>query len=402
MRARIVYQAQEKGCGYAAVKMALVHASGRKDFAYAKEPDIGSGQAPSIADLVRYASLMGMKLGAYKARDPREVLTSKSFSPFICVLRDSGRLHAVYVVSASRGRVGFLDPGSGRRTASQEEFSSAMEGTVLLIEAYEDVAPKAEKPRPIGVLAEIAATALSALPPMLLLAGLLLLSFAGRLGLAALSLFLLSLASSLFGKWHISRAMRRFDISYMDGVDSSVPSRRKELFVRYHSYKAAAFSGMPMAISSCLELAASSFFLSFGDPTLGLGIAIMLLALCLKWIFVSPRMEALKREVGGLENDFLSSDSLRRRTEAISGLRNGSARFSSALLAESAFGYVLSVCIGCLCLLMSQPSAERFVFSSLSLMLIYSIADKLRDSFSKMSTKRREEGYFAFHFMRRG
>lgn len=402
MRARIVYQAQEKGCGYACVKMALLHASGRKDFAYAKEPDVGSGQAPSIADLIRYASLMGMRLTAYKARDPREVLASKAVFPFICVLRDSGRLHAVYVVSASRGKVFFLDPSRGRRKQALGDFSSAMEGTVLLVEAYEDVAPKAERPRPIGALTQFAATALSALPPMLLLAGLLLLSFAGGLGLAALCLFLLSLASSLFGKWHLSLAMRRFDISYMDGVDSSFPSRRKELFERYHSYKAAAFSGMPMAISSGLELAACSLFLSFGDPTLGLGIATMLLLLCLKWIFASPRVESLKREAGALEGEFLSSESQQRRRKAISGLRDGSLRFSSALLAESAFGYVASVCIGCLCLLLGQPSAERFVFSCLSLLLVYSVADKLHDSFAKMASKRREEGYFAFHFMRRG
>ena len=68
----MIYQAQRKGCGFASVKMALCHASRRRDFAYAPERMI-DGVAPSFAELISYAKQYGLQLAAFRC-DKKELL----------------------------------------------------------------------------------------------------------------------------------------------------------------------------------------------------------------------------------------------------------------------------------------------------------------------------------------
>ena len=60
----MIYQAQRKGCGFACVKM-LLSLNGMKEAEEIEEPLLSS-QAPSLGELISFASEQGLTLSGYK------------------------------------------------------------------------------------------------------------------------------------------------------------------------------------------------------------------------------------------------------------------------------------------------------------------------------------------------
>ena len=395
MGTELVYQSQGNGCGYACVKMALIHSSKRRDFAFAPERPI-AGQAPSLADLSAYAANLGLKLSGYKVWDPRAVLIHRSYYPFIAIIKEDGLLHAVYVVKRQRGGFKVLDPAKGVRKMGEAEFLSVFDGRILIEEGYEEIAPRFRRAKPVGALARIAGSLISILPSSLLLAGLLVLSFAPSFGYAAIGLFLASLLAVMGGRAYLLSSLRRFDDSYIRYASCSDPKRRKEKFAHYQRYKGAAFACLPALLSSLFELCFAAIFLSFGDPHLGLSIGAMILLLCLKQLAVNPNIKRKEKEVERLEEIYLASNA--DSAEALASLRRGADSYSRLVLAEKAFGPLLALCLSCLCLLSSDFSPERFLFAAMSLLLISSCLDRCFAASEGLRKVKEEENYFALNF----
>ncbi|MBO4540885.1 MAG: hypothetical protein J5736_02810, partial [Bacilli bacterium] len=61
----MIYQRQEKGCGFACIKMALAHYAQKPAYANLSEPSI-YGQAPSLRELMAFSSAHGLSLKAYR------------------------------------------------------------------------------------------------------------------------------------------------------------------------------------------------------------------------------------------------------------------------------------------------------------------------------------------------
>ena len=381
MRTELVYQSQRQGCGYACVKMALIHSSHRRDFAFASEKPI-AGQAPSFADLIAYGRSYGLKLAGYKVWDSREVLMNRNLYPFIAI----------------RDEVVFYDPSAGKRRLPTSSFASILQNYVLIEEGYEDVSQPIKAKRPVAALTQLSGTVLSLFPSFLLLSGLLLLSFIPELGFWSIGLFLGSLLASMGGRLYLSSRLKRFDDHYLDGVDDGDPSLRKERYLHYHAYKAAVFSTAPQLLSSLFELLAAFSFLSFADLQLGLSLAILILLLCLKHLLTRPALEKKSARIERMEKTFLSGAPGDRKA-LLRGLKEESESFSFAYLIDHAFGSFLALCLACLSLLPSSFSAERFLFVGMSLLFVSSLVEKCFDSAKKLKKKKAEEGYFRLHFM---
>lgn len=397
MRTELVYQSQRQGCGYACVKMALIHSSNRRDFAFASEKPI-TGQAPSFADLIAYGRSYGLKLTGYKVWDSREVLMNRNLYPFIATIGEDGFSHAVYVVKRVRDEVVFFDPAVGKRRLPSSTFSSLLEGYVLIEEGYEDVSQPIRRRSPVAALTQLSGTVLSIFPSFLLLSGLLLLSFIPELGFWSIGLFLGSLLASMGGRLYLSSRLKRFDDHYLDGVDEGDPSLRRERYLHYHAYKAAVFSTAPQLLSSLFELLAAFSFLAFADLQLGLSLAILILLLCLKHLLTRPALDKKAERIERLEKSFLS-EGTKDRKALLRSLREESESFSFAYLIDHAFGSFLALCLACLSLLPSSFSAERFLFVGMSLLFVSSLVEKCFDSAKKLKKKKAEEGYFRLHFM---
>ena len=397
MRTELVYQSQRQGCGYACVKMALIHSSSRRDFAYAAEKLI-TGQAPSFADLIAYGRSYGLKLSGYKVWDSREVLANRNLYPFIATIREDGFSHAVYVVKKVRDDVVFFDPSAGKRRLSASAFASLFEGYVLIEEGYEEVSQPIRRRNPVAALSQFSGTLVSIFPSFLLLSGLLLLSFIPELGFWSIGFFLGSLLASMGGRLYLSSRLKRFDDHYLDGVDDGDASLRKERYAHYHAYKAAVFSTAPQLLSSLFELMAAFSFLAFADLQLGLSIAILILLLCLKHLLTRPSLDKKRRRIERLEKAFLSEAPTDRKA-ILRSLGEESESFSFAFLIDHAFGSFLALCLACLSLLPSSFSAERFLFVGMSLLFVSSLVEKCFDSAKKLREKKAEEGYFRLHFM---
>ena len=74
----LIYQRQEKGCGFACVKMALAKESHRKEYRHLEEPKI-YGVAPSLREIIQYASVHGLILKAYRLSNPKKETVQMSF-----------------------------------------------------------------------------------------------------------------------------------------------------------------------------------------------------------------------------------------------------------------------------------------------------------------------------------
>ena len=94
----MIYQAQEKGCGYAAIKN-LLALNGFPRAEALEEPSIAE-KAPSLGELIAYASEFGLTLSGYKFLEPSGLATTDAF-PLLCVLEEGERSHLVLV---KRGR----------------------------------------------------------------------------------------------------------------------------------------------------------------------------------------------------------------------------------------------------------------------------------------------------------
>ena len=303
----LVYQAQEKGCGYAAVKMALVFFSKDSRYRYLDEP-IGD-KAPDLAALIAYARQAGLRLEAYETPNPLELTQERSL-PLILLLREQGTLHAVFVPRRGKRHFVVLDPLRGRLVVRADDLASRFSGQYLVVKSYEEKRDLRPSPgfhlplpsKPVGIFL----LGLVALLPMaLVLFGILSIDFSFPAVVSILAL-LLGIFLSMAFRAALLRAMERFDEKYMDGVDDDLPQRRREKYVHYHSYKRAVFLSPVEVLGRLGGVLAALVFLLLTNTELGIASAILIALVSIGHILIYPKRRKLEREAMDLEGQYFA------------------------------------------------------------------------------------------------
>ncbi|MBQ4254899.1 MAG: hypothetical protein II721_02730 [Bacilli bacterium] len=397
MRPKIVYQSQAKGCGYAAIKMALIHSSGRKDFAYAWEPPILS-HAPSIADLVSYASNHGLTLVPYKVIHPEDLKNNTEY-PLLIVIRENCLTHMVYLIAKRRRNYIVLDPGKGKRSFRLEEMHEKFIGTFLCERSYHDVSPKFYKKTALPRRFFFFDALFTILPSLFLLCGLFLLDFAPLwLGMGLISLSLVSLIASRLVKLH---NFKEFDRLFGYRLLEDNTSKRKTLYEHFYTYKGLAFTSLGGLLSSILEFLLAIGIFSFRNIFFGMVLCIASLMATGVELLDSPRQKKASEVVEEKENAFLSfSMNEEERKLSLLSLFASSGSFAGTMLAKEVFSLATSIGLGAAAMAITGVfDFESFVYYTMGITIVLQC---LKSSFSQMELverKKREEPYFLYHFL---
>ena len=397
-----VYQTQEKGCGFATVKMALIHASGRRQYAYAAEPSVE--RAPDLATLLSYARERGLRLRALKTPEPAELLESAEF-PVILALREDGPLHLVYVSRRKGKRFRVLDPERGPYWAKGEALAKSFIGVYLKIESYEEEGDASRFPTQaplVHPLTNVFAAMIAFLPMALMLLGLTFLDYSFP-SWAVLIAFLAGVGASLFQRVWTLASMRRFDKRYLCGIDEPHLRQRKSLYVHYHAFKRAAFIGHGEILSRFAMVAACFAIFLLHDVCLAASGAIGLVLLSFAHLAFSPSLHRLCRQ-GELDEERYLYGSLGAvaRQESLAALSSRADRYGRLLGAKEAVTLLLGVGLAFFaCYFGNELSLQSFLFDFVSLSFLLFETERIFQIEPLLKEKEREETYFRVHILPR-
>ncbi len=394
----VISQAQERGCGYAVVKMALVHCSRRRDFAYAPEP-LAVIRSPSFADLVSYAQKNGLRLGCYKIRDRRDLLNNKDY-PLMVSIEEAGVSHLVYLLKHRGHKFIFIDPARGKRAMKDEEFVAIFTGQYLKEEEYRECGVHYARPEPIPQTNRALLGLCSFAIQIFIL--LTMLFFGNGADYLFPLGFLLAAASFMIAqRGMLSSTMKQFDKAYLARVDDDDYRVRTRNLVHYHSYKAAAFASMPSLAANFGTLATGSLILTLNDRYMGLCICAIYLLAMIEHLFLIPRYERRKVELEEKEARYQSVSIVKKKRAALLQDLTSDAYHLADYL--SVRGLIIAgICIGLALFILYRNGdfvLNRFLFTAFAFFFIFHQVDALSKAGDLLATKRREEPYFALHFM---
>lgn len=393
-----VYQAQEKGCGYAAIKMALIYMSHDKRHAFLREPVVES--APDLDHLISYARDAGLRLRAYAVDNTAELLQNTEF-PLLVILHEKGRQHMVFLLAHRRGKFIFLDPAKGKRFVDDSDMILLWTGCFLRIEGYEKKGELSFWDQPVIPL--LPARLVLALLPMAFLMLSFILLFSGYPTFFVVIAMVTSLACSMIEKVIMLRAMERFDTRYMDGVDAKFLKKRRDLYVHYQAYKRAAIVSRSEVLGHFLSVFAALTFLVFADPYLAAAAAISLILVCFLHAFLDPKKKTLEQKCESLEGTyFFALVDEGRRKELRDELRACSRKYSVVLSSFQGLFIAFSVGLAILfCLAQGVFTAQILIFYMLTLLFVANEGDKLYQSQGYLELKKKEEPYFILNISSR-
>ena len=107
----------------------LWHYSKRKEYRYLDEPNCFD-KAPSLSELIRYASQHGLKLRAYQYKNCCDIKNNKVY-PILVLLKEDGLSHLAYLERRVGHRFILLDPARGKRSIRDLEFYNIFTGVFL-------------------------------------------------------------------------------------------------------------------------------------------------------------------------------------------------------------------------------------------------------------------------------
>ena len=398
----LIYQRQEKGCGFACVKMALAKQSHRKEYRHLEEPKI-YGVAPSLREIIQYASAHGLILKAYRLSNPKKIVDFLK-EPVLAMIQEDGLTHMVYL-RKKRGKTFFLyDPSKGKRRCKEKEFFSSFTGIFLKKEHYEEKEDSFQKPIFLPRRTIFLLDLLKSFSVLLVFLGFYFVdeqgSFPITVGLLGGFAILTVLSRSL-----LSKKMRQFDEKYLDSLLLIEPRKRKEAYLHFHRFKAAICSREPNLFAGALEIAALLVLFSLNELWMGMAMLFIFLLLLLERGLLYPKLAKKEEELSRAEEDFLS-DSRTPGHEKVDAAKLSSLTYSLAdrfcyrdylLLAIEAF---LALAVSFLS--SSSTSLNGFFVWLMGLYLFGEESGKFLSCFFGKEDFRKEEAYFLGHFAPKG
>ena len=397
-----VYQTQEKGCGFAAIKMALIHESGDRRYAYLAEPS--AELSHDIAALLLYAREHGLHMRALKTPAPQELLQAAEF-PLILALREDGPLHLVFIPHRRGNRFRVYDPARGPYWEKAERLVKAFTGIYMKIESYEEGSeylPGLDESRSIGWAGRAILASLALLPMALMSLGLALLDFSFP-PWTVLACFMATIVSSLAQRWATLEAMRRFDKRYICGIDEALLRQRRELYSHYHAYKKAAFVSRGEVIGRFATVAAAFLVFLFHDVYLASSCAIGLALLALSHVLLFPHIRQLGREAEAMEERYLhGSLGELQRQETLTALSSRAERYGKILGLKEGMTLLMGLGLSSFaCYCASSFALAPFLFNFISVSFFLFEGEKIFHIEPILSEKEKEETYFRVHILPR-
>lgn len=392
----MIYQAQEKGCGYASIKMMLKH-NGVKRAEELQEPLI-SGQAPSLGELIAFAKDNGLLLGGYQFLEPSG-LRQCAYFPICLLIEEDGLEHMVFVKGKGRRSYTVLDPAKGKRKFSFEELEKISKGVYLRQLGFEEETTRDYiSAKRVSETRHLCFALFPLIEVILALGGISCLREGGSFPL--LILFALGYFATITGRsWALLNEMKCFDKEFSEGCLGKGESERQNLLQHYCAYKRSYLLPKICLSEDLLGFAFLFFLLAVNDPFFGLLSLAPVMFSCLSRIFFDEAKEKEKEKMERLETDFISKKE--ETTEKRKGLDVLLASSYSFAEKESC-SRIIEVCLcafsSSVCLLWGSVSSNRFLFCLFSSLYLLRQLEAIYKDADMVEEEKREKPYFLLHF----
>ncbi len=393
----MIYQAQEKGCGYAAIKNLLAY-NGFSRAESLAEPHI-SDKPPSLGELIAFAKGFGLTLSGYKFLEPSGLSACDTF-PLLLLMNGEESSHMVMVKRKRRGRFLVLDPAAGESWQKEEDLIPKFSGIYLRQLSYEskeekgEALPSFKRPRFAYVLP---------LFPILeaALAFFAIMFFSSASNFSLLLLFvaaycLLILSRSVF----LMAAMEQFDASYSQGLAVREKGERKEALKHYLAYKKAAI--LPW-VSLPEDIACFSFvffLVALNEPLFASLTLVPFAVFFLDKMLLGKKERREAEKIGCEEKAFLESeDTIGKRMGMLNDLFSSLGSYTRKELSKKAILVLLCLVSSCLGLLSGEFASNRFILFVFSSLYLLSLGERIFLDLRSIETEKRERPYFYQHFV---
>ena len=395
MRRKIVYQSQQYGCGYSAIKNLCYEISGNKDYLYAPEPKIVDDNIPSLKDLISYGLSLGLTLKAYRL-NRKEEFSKDEKVPLLALLEINKQTHLVCVTRIKKNSVLIKDSARGELQINADEFLSIFLGVILHVIEFRCVERSFVKPIIIPKRESICLFISQLFPVLFLLAGIAALSFSSYLAIPA-SLFGLFIVSFLINIKLQSKALNRFDQKFLLNIDDEKPIKRKENFEHYNKYKKLLFTSKEELVSNIITLFFFSIYLTINDFYLGIMICILFALKIIDELIFSKRVNKEIDELSTEENYFYSTNesSCFRNSILINITKKANLIAKKIMINESIiYGVTILLTIPIFLINKDRYSIKDIVFSLLTLVYLEYNISKIFKMSRNLKQKQIEEAYF--------
>ena len=392
----MIYQAQEKGCGYAAIKNLLAY----NGFAHAEslaEPPI-EDKAPSLGELIAFAGNFGLTLSGYKFLEPGALSTCDSF-PLLLMLEEEGNSHLVMAKKKKKDRYLILDPASGESWQKEEDLLPKFSGVYLRQLSYESKQEKGEAVTPLK--RPLIAYVLPLFPVLeAALAFFAIMFFSNVSNFSLLLLFvaaycLLILSRSVF----LMAAMEHFDAQWSGGLAMREKEERKDALKHYLAYKKASIVPWVNLPENIACFAFVFFLVAVNEPLFACLTLIPFAAFFLDKLVARKKRKKEIDKINAEEKAFLESeDTIGKRMGMLSDLFSSLTVYTRKELSKKAILVLLCLASSCLGLLSGEFASNRFLLFVFSSLYLLSLGEKIFLDAESIQTERRERSYFYHHF----
>lgn len=393
---QIIYQSQNRGCGYTCVKMLLAHVYKRKEFAYLSEPPC-YGVAPSLKEVIAYAGKHGLTLRGYKVSEKSRFTLPKK-KPVLALIEEDGLSHLVYL-RLKGNSYWILDPARGKRKLKHDEFASLFQGIYLEVESVAQNEESIELPSYLNKRRSFLTTLLRVIALIAMFVAFYFVDDQGSY-LFALIAFVFFCSFTVLERIYLSRSLRAFDGLYLGSVTSLPLEERRDAYFHYLRFKAAIFTRVPSLCSGALMIVALGILFWLNEEWMGVATLSLFVLLTLAEVVMGPWFKKRGEELEKEEEAFLGGYSYGRR-DATSSKRmiRLTYRLADLTVYRGYFFFLVELLLALGVTFLSGPISLNAFF--LWLMALWLLGDEYAKWIKTLREKdslKREEAYFLGHF----
>jgi predicted double-glycine peptidase len=393
-------QFDEESCGLSSVRTLLYSLTGEKKFATLSLP---SHPPYSLEDLSEAVEKYGYSLDFFKSEPAELDYPDEKKKPFIALLGEKKKTHAVVVFHLSRKTVRYYDPSCGTKRDKRSDFIAKWTGIWGSAHKKDDEAIKElPKARPlVSFWTHLFVVGLLLIEQGCLLCSFLFLSKDGNFLYPVLFFTLVALLE-VARYFYLLTKSQDFDKRYLGccyDLDSSRFKRNYECFL---SYKKNSLSGFSLVFQSFLSILLLYFLTGVNLPSFFISGGLVMAYEVGDSLISYYHLEKEKGTLERLETSLWKEESKKEKLSSLSRLSLSSHKLGEKIIYERIIALVFVCCASLLPLFMEKKvSLNFFLFIFMVNVALAELTKKVLSFFLSVEERKATEGYFREYLLKK-
>jgi predicted double-glycine peptidase len=393
-------QFDEESCGLSSVRTLLYSLTGEKKFATLS---LSSHPPYSLSDLSEAVEKYGYSLDFFKS-EPQELdYPSNDKKPFIALLGDKKKTHAVVVFHLSKRKVRYYDPAVGMKKEKRSDFILQWTGIWGSAQKKDEEAIK-EVPvtRPlVSLFTHLFVLTLLIIEQGCLLCGFFFISKEGNFLYPVLFFCLVALLE-IARYFYLLTKSREFDKRYLDLCYSPDSERFKRNYQCFLSYKQNSLSGFSLVIQSLLSCLLLYFLLGVNLPSFFLSGGLVMAYIVGDSLISYYHLEREKGTLERLEVSLWEEGGKKEKLSSLSRLSLSSHHLGETTVYRRIISLVLVAFLSLLPLFLEKKvSLNLFLFIFMANIALGELTKKVLSFFYSHRERKATEGYFREYLLKK-